>query len=236
MKCIIVDDEPLAIEILESYVSKIDQLEIAGTFRNAVSAFAFLQQNTIDLIFLDIQMPKLSGIDFLRTLKNPPKVILTTAFRDYALDGFELEVVDYLLKPIPFERFLKAVAKVLHQPAAPVAAAVKTETASPDSFVYFKVDKKMIKTRMADILYIESIKDYVKVKTADKEIITQQKISYLEESLPRELFLRIHRSFIVNVERIDAYSATDVEIGKHFVPIGRNYKNDVMKILARHAF
>lgn len=235
MKCIIVDDEPLAIEILESYVSKIDQLEIAGTFRNAVSAFAFLQQNTIDLIFLDIQMPKLSGIDFLRTLKNPPKVILTTAFRDYALDGFELEVVDYLLKPIPFERFLKAVAKVLHQPA-PAATTTKPDAASPDSFVYFKVDKKMIKTRMADILYIESIKDYVKVKTADKEIITQQKISYLEESLPRELFLRIHRSFIVNVERIDAYSATDVEIGKHFVPIGRNYKNDVMKILARHAF
>lgn len=236
MKCIIVDDEPLAIEILESYVSKIDQLEIAGTFRNAVSAFAFLQQNTIDLIFLDIQMPKLSGIDFLRTLKNPPKVILTTAFRDYALDGFELEVVDYLLKPIPFERFLKAVAKVLHQPATPAATATKTETTSADSFVYFKVDKKMIKTRMADILFIESIKDYVKVKTADKEIITQQKISYLEESLPSELFLRIHRSFIVNVERIDAYSATDVEIGKHFVPIGRNYKNDVMKILARHAF
>ncbi|MFD0997832.1 LytR/AlgR family response regulator transcription factor [Ohtaekwangia kribbensis] len=235
MKCIIVDDEPLAIEILESYVSKIDQLEIAGTFRNAVSAFAFLQQNTIDLIFLDIQMPKLSGIDFLRTLKNPPKVILTTAFRDYALDGFELEVVDYLLKPIPFERFLKAVAKVLHQPA-PAAATTKPDAASADSFVYFKVDKKMIKTRMADILYIESIKDYVKVKTADKEIITQQKISYLEESLPRELFLRIHRSFIVNVERIDAYSATDVEIGKHFVPIGRNYKNDVMKILARNAF
>jgi DNA-binding LytR/AlgR family response regulator len=235
MKCIIVDDEPLAIEILESYVSKIDQLEIAGTFRNAVSAFAFLQQNTIDLIFLDIQMPKLSGIDFLRTLKNPPKVILTTAFRDYALDGFELEVVDYLLKPIPFERFLKAVAKVLHQPA-PAATTTKSDAASPDSFVYFKVDKKMIKTRMADILYIESIKDYVKVKTADKEIITQQKISYLEESLPQDLFLRIHRSFIVNVERIDAYSATDVEIGKHFVPIGRNYKNDVMKILARHAF
>jgi DNA-binding LytR/AlgR family response regulator len=235
MKCIIVDDEPLAIEILESYVSKIDQLEIAGTFRNAVTAFTFLQQNKIDLIFLDIQMPKLSGIDFLRTLKNPPKVIFTTAFRDYALDGFELEVVDYLLKPIPFERFLKAVAKVLHQPAA-ATPPQKAEPAGSESFVYFKVDKKMIKTKMTDILYIESIKDYVKVKTSEKEIVTQQKISYLEESLPREQFLRIHRSFIVNVERIDAYSATDIEIGKHFIPIGRNYKTDVMKILARHAF
>ncbi|WP_333820558.1 LytR/AlgR family response regulator transcription factor [Ohtaekwangia sp.] len=234
MKCILVDDEPLAIEILESYIGKINQLEIAGTFRNAISAFEFVQQHPVDLIFLDIQMPKLSGIDFLRSLKNPPKVIFTTAFRDYALDGFELEVVDYLLKPIPFERFLKAVAKVLHQPA-PAPSVQKADTVN-DNFVYFKVDKKMIKTKMADILYIESIKDYVKVKTSEKEIITQQKISYLEESLPREQFLRIHRSFIVNVDQIDAYSATDVEIGKHFVPIGRNYKNDVMKVLARNAF
>src|SRR5215207_6387874 len=118
MKCIIVDDEPLAIEIMESYVAKVEQLRLEGTFRNAVSAFTFLQQHPVDLIFLDIQMPKLSGIDFLKTLKHAPKVIFTTAFRDYALDGFELEVADYLLKPIPFDRFLKAVGKVLHQPAA----------------------------------------------------------------------------------------------------------------------
>jgi len=237
IKCIIVDDEPLAIEILESYVAKIEQLHLVSTFRNAVTAFTFLQQHPVDLIFLDIQMPKLSGIDFLKTLKHPPKVIFTTAFRDYALEGFELEIVDYLLKPIPFERFLKAVAKVLHQPANPAASGsgVKQE-AAPDNYVYFKVDKKMIKTKMGDVLYIESIKDYVKVRTPDKEIVTQQKISYLEESLPREQFLRIHRSFIVNLEKIDAYTATDVEIGKHSIPIGRNYKNDVMKILSKNQF
>ena len=235
IKCIIVDDEPLAIEILESYVSKIEQLNLVGTFRNAVTAFTFLQQHPVDLIFLDIQMPKLSGIDFLKTLKQPPKVIFTTAFRDYALEGFELEIVDYLLKPIPFERFLKAVAKVLHHPATTTPAAPKQEVI-PDNYVYFKVDKKMIKTKMTDVLYIESIKDYVKVKTSDKEIVTQQKISYLEESLPREQFLRIHRSFIVNLEKIDAYTATDVEIGKQSIPIGRNYKNDVMKILAKNQF
>jgi DNA-binding LytR/AlgR family response regulator len=235
MKCIIVDDEPLAIEIMESYVSKVEQLQLAGTFRNAVSAFTFLQQNSVDLIFLDIQMPKLSGIDFLKTLKNPPKVIFTTAFRDYAIEGFELEVADYLLKPIPFERFLKAVAKVLHQPVtAHPPSNGKSE--SSDNYVYFKVDKKMIKTRMEDILFIESVKDYVKVRTAEKEIITQQKISYLEESLPKEQFIRIHRSFIVNREKIDAYSATDVEVGKFHVPIGRNYKNDVMKVLAKNVF
>jgi DNA-binding LytR/AlgR family response regulator len=235
MKCIIVDDEPLAIEILESYVGKIEQLKLQATFRNAVSAFTYLQQNVVDVIFLDIQMPKLSGIDFLKSLKNPPKVIFTTAFRDYAIEGFELEVVDYLLKPIPFERFLKAVAKVLHQPiASPSIENTKPEIA--DDFVYFKVDKKMIKTKMSDILYIESIKDYVKVRTPEKEIITQQKISYLEESLPKEKFLRIHRSFIVNRERIDAYSATDIEVGKFHIPIGRNYKSDVIGLLSKNVF
>lgn len=237
IKCIIVDDEPLAIEIVESYVNRIDQLQLQATFRNAVQAFAYLQQHTVDLIFLDIQMPKLSGIDFLKTLKNPPKVIFTTAYRDYAIDGFDLEVIDYLLKPIPFERFLKAVAKVMHQQSAPVPTApAKKAESSGDDYVYFKVDKKMIKTKMAAVLYIESIKDYVKVRTDEKEIITQQKISYLEESLPSQQFLRIHRSFIVNIDKIDAYSATDVEIGKHSIPIGRNYKNDVMKVLAKNVF
>ena len=232
--CIIVDDEPLAIEIVESYVEKIEQLKLVGTYRNAIQAFEALQQQPVDLIFLDIQMPKLSGLDFLKTLRNPPKVIITTAYRDYALDGFELEVVDYLLKPIPFERFLKSVAKVMNPPATQPAAA-RQETVI-DDYVYFRVDKKMVRTKMADVLFIESIKDYVKVRTEDKEIVTQQKISYLEESLPRAQFLRIHRSFIINVDKIDAYSATDVEIGKHRVPIGRNYKIDVMKALAKNAF
>lgn len=234
MKCIIVDDEPLAIEILESYVARIDELELTGSFRNAVSAFTFVQQNPVDLIFLDIQMPKLSGIDFLKTLKNPPRVIITTAFRDYAIESFELEVVDYLLKPIPFERFLKSVGKVLHSKTSEATSTVTPST--QDSFTYFKVDKKMVKTRIADILFIESIKDYVKVRTAEKEIITQQKISYLEESLPRQQFLRVHRSFMVNVDRIDAYTATDVEIDTFKIPIGRNYKNDVMKVLSKQVF
>jgi DNA-binding LytR/AlgR family response regulator len=235
LTCIIVDDEPLAIEIVEAYLGKIEQIKLLGKFRNAIDAFAFLQEQSVDLIFLDIQMPKLSGLDFIRTLKNPPKVIFTTAYRDYAIEGFELEVVDYLLKPIPFDRFLKAVAKVLHQPTPALPAAARIEPAG-DDYVYFKVDKKMVKTRMAEVLYIESVKDYVKVRTADKEIVTQQKISYLEESLPRPQFLRVHRSFIINVEKIDAYSATDAEIGKFSVPIGRNYKNDVMKALGKNVF
>jgi len=233
MKCIIVDDEPLAIEIVESYVARIEELELVGTFRNAIAAFTFVQQNTVDLIFLDIEMPKLSGIDFLKTLKHHPKVIITTAYRDYAIEGFELEVIDYLLKPIPFERFLKSVGKVL---SSRTEAGTAPAAAAQDSFIYFKVDKKMVKTKIADILYIESIKDYVKVRTAEKEIITQQKISYLDESLPRAQFLRVHRSFIVNLDQIDAYTATDVEINKFKVPIGRNYKNDVMKVLSKQVF
>jgi DNA-binding LytR/AlgR family response regulator len=187
----------------------------------------------VDLIFLDIEMPKLSGIDFLKTLKHHPKVIITTAYRDYAIEGFELEVIDYLLKPIPFERFLKSVGKVLSSRSETMAL---PSPVAQDSFIYFKVDKKMVKTKIADILYIESIKDYVKVRTADKEIITKKKISYLDESIPRAQFLRVHRSFIVNLDRIDAYTATDVEISKFKVPIGRNYKNDVMKVLSKQVF
>lgn len=235
VKCIIVDDEPLAIEIMESYVQKVDQLELKGSFRNAITAFSFLQSNPVDVIFLDIQMPKLTGIDFLKTLKNPPKVIFTTAYRDYALEGFELEIVDYLLKPIPFDRFLKAVSRVIQQPVQPIVknAASNESTEQP---LFFKVDKKMVKVKMSDILYIESIKDYVKVKTHDKEIITQQKIGYLEESLPKHIFLRTHRSFIAAINKIESYSASEIEIGKIQLPIGRNYKNEVLRVLSKNVF
>jgi DNA-binding LytR/AlgR family response regulator len=235
IRCIIIDDEPLAIEIMESYVQKVDQLDLKGSFRNAVTAFSFLQNNTVDLIFLDIQMPKLTGIDFLKTLKNPPKVIFTTAYRDYAMEGFELEIVDYLLKPIPFDRFLKAVGRVIQQP---VQATVKNVVAGEqnDQPLFFKVDKKMVKVNISDILYIESIKDYVKVKTREKEIITQQKIGYLEESLPKHVFLRIHRSFIAAIDKIESYSASEIEIGKIQLPIGRNYKNEVLKVLSKNVF
>lgn len=234
LSCIIVDDEPLALEIMESYVQKVEYLQIKGSFRNAVSAFSFLQQHPVDLIFLDIQMPKLTGIDFIKTLKNPPKVIFTTAYRDYALEGFELEVVDYLLKPIPFERFLKAVSRLIQQPSSESTNKLIQAEPVKEQPLFFKVDKKMVKVQVSDILYIESVKDYVKVKTIDKEIITQQKISYLEESLPQQLFMRIHRSFIVAVSKIDAYSACEVDIGKYQLPIGRNYKNEVLKLLSKN--
>ena len=238
----IVDDEPLALDVLETFIGRLDNLELVCRCHNAVEAYNCLQSEHIDLMFLDIQMPKLTGIDFLKSLANPPKVIFTTAYRDYAVEGFELNVVDYLLKPIAFERFLKAVSRVTaaEQPvpvtsAAPAAATVPTTTPSTldykEAFIYLKADKKMVKVMLADILYIESLKDYIRVKTETKEIISYQKISFLEEKLPTEKFLRIHRSFIVALDKIQAFSASAVDIGKSEIPIGRFYKSDVLQIL-----
>jgi DNA-binding LytR/AlgR family response regulator len=213
LKCIVIDDEPLAIEVLESYISRIDKLSLSGTFNNAIKAFEYLQQHQVDLIFLDIQMPRLTGLEF------------TTAYREYALDGFELEAVDYLLKPIAFDRFLKAISKIV--PETNVRTEPTIKFSDDDPFVYFKVDKKMIKIRLTDILYIESLKDYVKVVTPEKEIITHQQISYLEHKLPENQFIRVHRSFIAAIDKVEAFTATDIEMGKHHIPIGRNYKSDV---------
>lgn len=230
MKCIIVDDEPLAIEVIESYVDKIDSLELVGKFRNAIKAFDYIQSGEpVDLIFLDIQMPKLTGIEFLKTLTNPPKVIFTTAYREYALEGFELEVLDYLLKPISFDRFMKAVSKALNH-----SKEVEVSTnAEGDDFTFFKCDKKMIRVCLKDILYIESIKDYVKIKTAEKEVVTHQKISVLETKLPANHFIRVHRSFIINIPKIESYSASEIELNNESIPVGRNYKVEVMDKLGK---
>ncbi len=239
LRCLIVDDEPLALDVLETYIARLDNLELVCRCNNAVEAYNCLQKEQIDLMFLDIQMPKLTGIDFLKSLPNPPKVIFTTAYRDYALDSYELNAVDYLLKPISFDRFLKAVSKVApaEAKAAPATGIAATPVSEPavtnykDAFIYLKADKKMVKVMLSDILYIESLKDYIRVKTETKEIISYQKISFLEEKLPTDKFLRIHRSFIVALDKIQAFSATAVDIGKTEIPIGRFYKNEVLQIL-----
>lgn len=228
INCIIVDDEPLAIEVIESHLEKIDDINIVATCPNAVKAFEVLQKKEIDLMFLDIQMPKLTGIDFLKTLKNPPQVILTTAYRDYALEGYELDVVDYLLKPISFERFLKAIGKVYQKGSKSNQSFVNEPE---ESFIYLKADKKTIKVHLNDIVYIESLRDYVRVKTKVKEIVTHQKISKLEDLLPKEEFIRIHRSFIVSIKKIEAFSSKGVELPGKLLPIGRLYKSQVMETL-----
>ncbi len=235
IRCLVVDDEPLAAEVLEKYIGQMDSLCLVGKCSHAIEALNFLQKNKVDLLFLDIQMPRLSGIGFLKTLQKRPKVILTTAFRDYAVEGFELNVLDYLVKPIPFERFLVAINKYHGAQetgtALPPVIMPPVSGISPDAFIYLKADKKMVKVFLKDILYIESLKDYVKVKTTDKEIITWQRISYLEEKLPDESFQRIHRSYIVAMNKIRSFNAAFIEIGDQELPIGRQYKAGVMKAL-----
>lgn len=233
-QCIIVDDEPLAADILERYISQLDTLSLAGRFENAIAATLFLQKHKIDILFLDIQMPKLNGIDFLKTLSNRPAVIFTTAFREYAWQGFELNVLDYLVKPVSFERFLAAINKY-HAAQGNTnvlpPAIMENESVSRDSFIYLKADKKMVRVLFKDILYIESLRDYVKVKTIEKEIITYQRITSLEEKLPETMFLRIHRSYIIAINHIRSFNASVIGIANTELPIGRLYKASVMKTL-----
>ena len=240
IRCLLVDDEPLALDVLESYIARMDGLELAARCENALQAFDVVQSQPIDLIFLDIQMPRLNGIEFLKTLQNPPKVIFTTAYRDYAIEAFDLDVVDYLLKPIPFHRFLKAVSKVFAliqnksgQSPLPVANIPTDEslTLQSQENIIVRADKKMIKISLDEIQYIESLKDYVIIYLPSRRIVTKQKISYLEQKLPEGAFLRIHRSFLVAINKIQAFSPNHVEINNQELPIGRSHKSEVAKVL-----
>jgi len=232
-RCLIVDDEPLAREVIKRYIAQMPTLELVGECANAIQAITTLQQQPVDLIFLDIRMPQLNGTDFVKTLKKSPKIIFTTAYSEYALEGYELDVVDYLLKPVRFDRFVKAVNK-----AFPVQYFQPEELLSPalqkpkESFVYFRADRKMVKVMLNDILYIESMKDYVKVITADATIITKQSISSVEAMLPESEFLRIHRSFIVSISKIKSFTHEVIETEKAEIPIGKLYRNELMKVLA----
>lgn len=230
IKCLITDDEPLAIDVLANYVQSLDYLSLEGRCNNAIETLNFLKKNTIDLLFLDIQMPKLNGMEMLRTLTHPPKIILTTAFRDYALEGYELNVLDYLLKPISFDRFLMAVNKYYQYNG--VAANSDAQRNEPtDGFLYVRAQKKMIKVWLNEIVYIESLRDYIRIKTLRGEVITHSPISQIEEKLSRHRFLRIHRSFIVSLDKIETFTATTVELGSLELPIGRYYKPNVLSVL-----
>jgi DNA-binding LytR/AlgR family response regulator len=234
IKCVIIDDEPLALDVLESYIKELEYLELIAKFQNVIEGINFLQLHKTDLLFLDIQMPKLTGIDLLKVLQPAPRVIFTTAYREYALQGYELNVLDYLLKPISFERFVIAVNKyrVNQSPdITPLTTSTIKAHNYDEAFIYLKSDKKMIKVFLKDINFIESLKDYVKVKTTDKEIVTYQKISYLEERLPDDKFIRIHRSYIIAIDKIKSFNATLIEINGNELPIGRQYKDEVMRIL-----
>ena len=227
IRCLLVDDEPLAIQLLQRHIAQLDFFEIVGTCPNAIRALEMLNRTPVDLLFLDIKMPKLSGLDLLKTLRKPPKTIITTAYREFALDGFELGVIDYLLKPITFDRFFKAMERYLGTVDHPVPELLSS---SETPFIYLKSGHKYFKVDTRDILYAESVKDYVQVHLKDKVITSKYKISELEKELNGKGFLRIHRSFIVNLQHVTAFTASDVEIGRLELPIGDTYKALVQKI------
>jgi DNA-binding LytR/AlgR family response regulator len=225
--CIIVEDEPLAAEVLEDYIRQVHFLELKGACSDAIFAMEMLQKEKIDLIFLDIHLPKLKGLDFVKALKTPPQIIITSAYQEYALQGYELNVIDYLLKPIEFSRFLMALNK-LRQQAAPTSTTALPPTSPERAYLFFNVRKKLVKIYLDEILYVESLREYVKITTKEKSILTKLQLGELEEKLIKNNFLRIHRSFIVSKDKIDAYSTTEIEINGKEIPIGRNYKEFVM--------
>ncbi len=226
IQCIIIEDEPFAVKILTDYISQVPFLVLQRTFKDALSAAAYLQNHSPDLIFLDIHLPKVNGISFLKSLPNPPAVIMTTAYHQYAVEGFSLNVIDYLLKPFEFERFLAAVNKVAAHRGGPGAVSARGEK----EYVVVASRKKKFKIFFREILYIESQKEYVRIVTADKAFRTKISTARMEKVLPRGRFLRIHRSFIVSVQHIRAFSSESVEIQGVSIPIGRSYKHVVKSL------
>ncbi len=233
LRCLIIDDEPPAREIIRRYIADIPSLELVAECTNALEALVLLQHSPVDLLFLDIRLPQLNGTDFLKTLQQRPMVIFTTAFPDYALEGYELDAVDYLLKPIRFERFIKAINKAFVQTGHKTMPeqAPPREEHQQEAFVYFRADRKMVKVMLKDIFYIESMKDYVKVVMSDGVLITKQSITSVEAMLPDKLFIRSHRSFIVSLARIRTFTSEVIEIDKTEIPIGKLYRGAVLKLL-----
>lgn len=233
-KCLIVDDEPLARDLMRSHINKLENFQIVAECGDAMKALHALRSQPVDLIFMDIQMPQITGIEFLRTLRNPPKVIITTAYREYAVEGFELDVVDFLLKPITFERFLKSVNKYYQSsPEEPVKAMenLSVNNNSDEEFIYVKENKKVIKLQLSEILYIEGLSEYVQIHTSKKKIVTKNSMTNMESKLPENEFMRIHKSFIVSMSKIQAFTSSSVEIPGKQLPIGRSYKNSVIEAL-----
>lgn len=239
LKCLIVDDEPLAHQVISNFAGSLQSIEVIGNCYNAFQAIDFLNEQSPDLIFLDINMPKLKGLQFLRTLSNPPLVIVTTAYKEYAIDSFDLEVCDYLLKPYSFERFMKAVNRALElkklkeKPATITTAPITTsgETTATQDTIFLKSDKKVYQVQYTDIIYLESLGSYVKFHLADQVIITLERLSNYEKTLPENLFVRIHKSYIVNIKKIQVIEGNMVKINPLELPIGNVYKSNLKKII-----
>ncbi len=235
IRCLVVDDEPLALHILEDYISKMPFLTLVKATTNPIEALQLVQEGRIDLVFLDVQMPELTGIQFLRIANGKAKVILTTAYPQYALEGYELDVIDYLLKPIAFDRFFKAVqkAQAILQPSS--KPEVKAET-SPQSdflsdFIFVKTEHKIQKVYLNDILFIEGLKDYISIFTPAERIITLQNMKKMEDALPEKHFIRVHKSYIVSINKIDSIERSRIFIGDKVIPVGDTYREEFFKIV-----
>ncbi len=229
IKCLLIDDEPPAIELLEKYISMMDHLEVVGKSYSAVKAFDMLQDIEVDLLFLDIQMPVLNGLDFVKTLKNPPAIIITTAYREYALDGYDLDIIDYLLKPIAFDRFLKAVDRYRERVSPAVTEKSQIDQAPPH--IFFNINRTHHKVILNDIIYIESLKDYVRIHMKDDNLVVKGNIGSLMKQLPENQFIRIHRSFAIALSGIESFNQSEIEIHGKKLPIGTSYREALMERL-----
>ncbi|MES2794334.1 MAG: LytTR family DNA-binding domain-containing protein [Bacteroidota bacterium] len=241
LSCVILEDEPLARSLMENYVAKVPHLQLVNSFSDAISALDFLRENKVDILFSDIQMPEITGIALLKLLKNKPLVILTTAYSEYALEGYELEVFDYLLKPISFERFLKAVEKATSRLNANTIISKETEpqhlpfvSDSNKDFIFIKDGTKMVKLRLNEIKYIEGLKDYVSIYTTEKKIVSLQTLKSLETQLPQNQFIRVHNSYIISLDAIDVVDKEKVLIGKSYIPISDTYKKAFREYLDKN--
>lgn len=230
-KCLIVDDEPLAIKLIKNHLNKLGDYTIMGEARNAVEALKILEKDQVDLIFLDINMPKITGIELLKSLQNPPKVIIISAHKEYAIDGFELDVVDYLLKPISFDRFLKAVNKY-KSAIQRVDSGERYIRNHNNNIISIRDNKKIHNLKLEDILYIESLREYIKIHTIHNTIMVKCALSKIEEYLPLNGFIRIHKSYIVGINKVELFTATFVQINKKNIPIGRSFKSNVINTLS----
>ncbi len=231
VRCIIIDDEPLAIKIIEKYLLEFQNFELIGSFNNPFMALSAIEENDVDVVFLDINMPKMNGLEFVRNLESKPNIVITTAYREYAVDSFTLDVLDYLVKPIPFNRFLKSINKISqHIHLQKGNTTIQDET---DSHIFLKVDKKLVKIKFDDIFYIESLKDYIKIFTAVGDYLVHKSLTGITDELPKNNFLRIHRSYTIAIDKVKSVEGNLIEINTKRLPIGRKYVNHAKQAILR---
>lgn len=230
IKCIIIDDEPLAAKIIETHLADFPEMELIGSYTNPMEAITSIEKNKVDVVFLDINMPKMNGLDFIRSMDAKLNFIITTAYREFAVECFDLDVLDYLVKPIPFQRFLKSMNKV-NQQIYKDSSFAKDTNQTDKSFIFLKVEKVLVKVKYQDILFIESLKDYIKVFSKTGDYLVHKSLTGITEELPKNQFLRIHRSFVVALDKIDALEGNSVLLGKKRIPIGRKYINHARSII-----